>query len=93
MPAAITTSATSAFSASRRRARNSTRSRSAAPPTRTPPIGEIVGPGFSYEEVVDAVENVVDTYLNIREGEGETFLQTYRRVGESPFKEALYGAQ
>ncbi|MBA5778309.1 nitrite/sulfite reductase [Stappia sp. F7233] len=56
-------------------------------------IGEIIGPGFSYEEVVDAVENLVDTYVNIRDGEGETFLETYRRVGETPFKEALYGTQ
>ncbi|MXN66262.1 nitrite/sulfite reductase [Stappia sp. GBMRC 2046] len=56
-------------------------------------IGEIVGRGFSYEEVVDAVETVVDTYLNIRSGEEEDFLQAYRRVGETPFKEALYGTQ
>ncbi|NRG19947.1 nitrite/sulfite reductase [Rhizobiales bacterium] len=56
-------------------------------------IGEIVGRGFSYEEVVDAVETVVDTYLNIRNGEEEDFLQAYRRVGEAPFKEALYGTQ
>jgi sulfite reductase (NADPH) hemoprotein beta-component len=55
-------------------------------------IGEIVGRGFSSEEVVDAIETLVDTYLGLRSGKDETFLDAYRRVGEAPFKEALYGA-
>ena len=55
-------------------------------------IGEIVGRGFSSEEVVDAIEKLVDTYLGLRNGKEETFLEAYRRVGEDPFKEALYGA-
>ncbi|ADZ71954.1 nitrite/sulfite reductase [Polymorphum gilvum] len=55
-------------------------------------IGEIVGRGFSSEEVVDAVETLVDTYLGLRKGREETFLETYRRLGDAPFKEALYGA-
>ena len=54
-------------------------------------IGEIVGPAFAYDAVVDAVETLVDTYLAIR-ADGERFLDTYRRVGKDPFKEALYGA-
>ena len=58
----------------------------------TPAIGEIVGPGFSYDEVVDAVETVVDTYLKHRQGPEESFLAAYRRLGKEPFKEALYGA-
>ena len=53
-------------------------------------IGDIVGPAFSYDEVVDAVESVVTTYRGQRQ-QGETFLQTYRRVGIKPFKETLYG--
>ena len=65
-PAAITMSATSASSASRRRARNSTRSCSAARPSEDAAIGKIVGPGFSDDEVVDAVETIVDTYLGLR---------------------------
>jgi sulfite reductase (NADPH) hemoprotein beta-component len=56
-----------------------------------PSIGEIVGPGFSYEEVVDAVETVVDTYLKHRESDDENFLAAYRRLGKAPFREALYG--
>lgn len=54
-------------------------------------IGEIVGRGFSSEEVVDAIEKLVDTYLGLRTAKEETFLEAYRRIGEAPFKEALYG--
>ena len=53
-------------------------------------IGQIVGPGFSSETVVEAVETIVDTYMGLRRDEGETFLETFRRVGLAPFKEALY---
>ena len=52
-------------------------------------LGDIVGPAFSYDDVVDAVDNLIETYLGIREA-GERFLDTYRRVGLAPFKEALY---
>jgi sulfite reductase (NADPH) hemoprotein beta-component len=55
-------------------------------------IGEIVGPGFSSDQVVDAVETLIDTYLGLRATPKESFLRTYRRVGQAPFKEALYAA-
>ena len=54
-------------------------------------IGDIVGPAFSADAVVGAVETVIDTYLAVRE-DGERFLDTYRRVGLAPFKEKLYAA-
>ncbi len=54
-------------------------------------IGKIVGQGFSADQITDAVEKVVDTYLDVRESPAESFLDTYRRVGEAPFKERLYG--
>ncbi|MBO6784787.1 MAG: nitrite/sulfite reductase, partial [Alphaproteobacteria bacterium] len=54
-------------------------------------VGDIVGPAFAYDEVVDAVETLVNAYVDIR-NDGERFLDTYRRVGKEPFKEALYGA-
>ena len=54
-------------------------------------IGNILGRGFDEDGIVTAVENVVDTYLEIR-SEGETFIETHRRVGDDPFKERLYGA-
>jgi sulfite reductase (NADPH) hemoprotein beta-component len=55
-------------------------------------VGEIIGPGFAYDDIVDAVEKVVDTYLQVRAGPEENFLAAYRRLGQAPFKEALYGA-
>ena len=55
-------------------------------------IGEIVGPGFSSEQVVDAVETLIETYLGLRASPEESFLTAYRRVGQAPFKEALYAA-
>jgi sulfite reductase (NADPH) hemoprotein beta-component len=58
----------------------------------TASIGEIVGKGFSTAEVVDAVETIVDTYIAHRQSAAEPFLETYRRTGPAPFKEALYGA-
>ncbi len=57
--------------------------------TQTTAIGEIVGPGFAGDEVAGAVTRIVDTYVKIREN-GESFIQTYRRLGPAPFKEALY---
>ena len=53
-------------------------------------LGDLTGPGFSTEDVVDAVETVVDTYLGLRESRDEDFLSAYRRVGMAPFKKALY---
>jgi sulfite reductase (NADPH) hemoprotein beta-component len=55
-------------------------------------IGEIVGRGFASDEVTDAVETIVDTYLGLRQSKDENFLSAYRRVGAQPFKEALYGS-
>jgi sulfite reductase (NADPH) hemoprotein beta-component len=55
-------------------------------------VGEIVGPGFTTDEIVGAVETVVSTYLSVRSEPSEVFIDTYRRVGPAPFKEALYGA-
>ena len=53
-------------------------------------IGTRTGPGFAYDQIVDAVETIVKAYLDLRDDAGETFLQTYRRVGIGPFKAALY---
>jgi sulfite reductase (NADPH) hemoprotein beta-component len=53
-------------------------------------LGDRTGPGFPADQAVDSVEKILNTYLEIR-NEGERFLDTYRRVGMPPFKEALYG--
>ena len=52
-------------------------------------LGDITGQAFTEDKVVDAVDTIVETYLNLRQPE-ERFLDTYRRVGMSPFKEQLY---
>ncbi|MDB5526022.1 MAG: nitrite/sulfite reductase [Rhizobium sp.] len=54
-------------------------------------VGDIIGRGFEPEKVTDAIETVVDTYLGLRLSPAETFLEAYRRVGQQPFKLALYG--
>ena len=53
-------------------------------------IGRIIGPGFAAEEVPGAIERIVATYLDLRQGEEEPFIDTYRRTGDRPFKEKLY---
>ncbi|MBN8846422.1 MAG: nitrite/sulfite reductase [Sphingomonadales bacterium] len=53
-------------------------------------LGTITGPGFDEDGVVDAIERVTDTYLAQRT-EGERFVDTFRRIGMAPFKEAIYG--
>ncbi|MDG4879044.1 nitrite/sulfite reductase [Mesorhizobium sp. WSM4935] len=56
-------------------------------------IGEIIGRGFSSEEITDAIEQIVDTYLGLRLRPDERFIDAYRRVGPAPFKEALYAGE
>ncbi|WP_239804828.1 nitrite/sulfite reductase [Croceicoccus hydrothermalis] len=53
-------------------------------------LAKITGPGFDEDGIVDAIETTTDVYLAQRE-DGERFLDTYRRIGMTPFKEALYG--
>ena len=54
-------------------------------------LAKILGPGFSEEGVVDAVEKVIEAYRSLRLSPQERFLEAYRRVGAEPFKEAVYG--
>jgi sulfite reductase (NADPH) hemoprotein beta-component len=53
-------------------------------------LGTIAGPGFDENGVVDAVEKATNLYLAQRQS-GERFIDTYRRLGMAPFKEAIYG--
>ncbi|WP_043765829.1 nitrite/sulfite reductase [Algiphilus aromaticivorans] len=56
-------------------------------------LGDRTGPSFDREDVAEAVETIIRTYLDVREGEEERFLDCYRRVGMAPFKAALYPAK
>ncbi len=53
-------------------------------------VGRIVGPAFSTDQVVDAVETIVNTYLDRRVDADERFIDTVGRIGLEPFKEDLY---
>ncbi len=53
-------------------------------------LAKILGPGFSEAGVVDAVEKVIEAYRAVRSSPGERFLDTYRRLGDAPFKAAVY---
>ena len=55
-------------------------------------LGDRTGPGFSADDIVPAIETIMLAYLEHRSDPSETFLATYRRLGMTPFKEALYGA-
>ncbi|ODT49967.1 nitrite/sulfite reductase [Devosia sp. 63-57] len=54
-------------------------------------VGKIIGPGFEADAVPGAIEKLVDFYIANRTSAEEPFLAAYRRLGEAPFKEALYG--
>ena len=51
-------------------------------------IGTILGPAVTADKVVEAVDAMVATYLDNR-GDGERFVDTYRRIGAQPFKERV----
>ncbi len=53
-------------------------------------LGDRLGRGLPQAEVPAAIEQIVDTYLSLRE-DGETFVDTYRRIGIEPFRGAVYG--
>ena len=52
-------------------------------------IGQVTGPGFSQEELIDGIERMVDLYLGQKTGD-ERFIDTFKRIGIAPFKEVLY---
>jgi sulfite reductase (NADPH) hemoprotein beta-component len=52
-------------------------------------LAEILGPALHFSRVPEAVDALVDAYLSHRQGE-ERFLDTFRRTGLAPFKEAVY---
>jgi sulfite reductase (NADPH) hemoprotein beta-component len=52
-------------------------------------VGQALGPALPYDKVAEAVDTLVETYLRERR-DGERFLDTFRRAGVAPFKEAVY---
>ena len=54
--------------------------------------GKVIGPSFSAAEVPDAIQAILRTYRELREGR-ELFIQTVRRLGPEPFKAAANTAR
>jgi sulfite reductase (NADPH) hemoprotein beta-component len=52
-------------------------------------LAQILGPAMAGPQLPDAIDHLVETYLSIRQ-DGERFLDTVRRAGLQPFKEAVY---
>ena len=52
-------------------------------------VGKPLGPALAANQVGQAIEDLVEVYLRERKGE-ERFLDTFRRTGVAPFKEAVY---
>ncbi|MBU3615196.1 nitrite/sulfite reductase [Polynucleobacter sp. Latsch14-2] len=52
-------------------------------------IGKVIGPSFYADEIPDVITNVINTYVEHRTDD-ESFINVYRRIGVTPFKEAAY---
>ena len=53
-------------------------------------IGEIVGPSFSENDLIDAIEKILDTYKKHKRNKSDDFLSVFRRIGIKEFKKDLY---
>ena len=52
-------------------------------------IGKVIGPSFYADEIPDVMTSIINTYVEKRSHD-ESFIETYRRLGVKPFKEAAY---
>ncbi|QKM63179.1 nitrite/sulfite reductase [Polynucleobacter antarcticus] len=52
-------------------------------------IGKVIGPSFDASEIPNVITKIINTYVEKRI-DGESFIQAYRRMGISPFKDAAY---
>jgi sulfite reductase (NADPH) hemoprotein beta-component len=54
-------------------------------------LGQVLGPALAGAEVPDAVERLLEVYLERRDSEAERFVDLVQRIGIEPFKERVYG--
>jgi sulfite reductase (NADPH) hemoprotein beta-component len=52
-------------------------------------LGEVIGPSVPKNEVAATIERIVEAYRALR-AEGERFIDTFRRVGVTSFRESAY---
>lgn len=53
-------------------------------------LGKVIGRSFKFEQVPAVVERLLEVYVRER-FEDERFIDTVRRLGQEPFKQAVYG--
>jgi sulfite reductase (NADPH) hemoprotein beta-component len=53
-------------------------------------LGEVIGPSVPKDQVSDTIAKLLEVYVRERDGDGEQFLQTVRRIGIEPFRERVY---
>ncbi|MFL2660810.1 MAG: nitrite/sulfite reductase [Alphaproteobacteria bacterium] len=53
-------------------------------------IGKIIGPSFSEEELIPAIENIIQTYKKNRINKDDDFINVFNRIGIEEFKRNLY---
>jgi len=56
-------------------------------------MGTLIGPAVPYADVADVVEDIVEAYLALRARPDETFVETVKRLGVTPFKERVYATR
>jgi sulfite reductase (NADPH) hemoprotein beta-component len=52
-------------------------------------IGKVIGPSFRADQVHHIIQKIIDIFVANRE-DGELFIDVYRRLGITPFKNGIY---
>ena len=52
-------------------------------------IGKVIGPSFYADEIPNVISKIINAYTEQRNSD-ESFIEAYRRLGVTPFKEAAY---
>jgi sulfite reductase (NADPH) hemoprotein beta-component len=52
-------------------------------------LGDVLGPSFGADDMPNVIQKIVNVYVKNRTTE-ELFIDTYRRIGATPFKESVY---
>ncbi len=55
-------------------------------------LGKVIGRSFKFEQVPAVVERLLEIYVRER-FDGERFIDTVGRLGQEPFKQAVYGSE
>jgi sulfite reductase (NADPH) hemoprotein beta-component len=52
-------------------------------------LGDVLGPSFSADDMPTVIQKIIDVFVANRHDE-ELFIDAYRRIGATPFKEKVY---